>query len=36
MKQQARVKMDGIDMVGVHRRDSSLEQKCCSFYYNQK
>lgn len=36
MKQKARVKMDGIDMVGVRRTDSSLEQKCYSFCYNQK
>ena len=35
MKQKARVKMDGIDMVGVRRTNSPPEQKCYSFYYNQ-
>ena len=35
MKQQAIMKMDGIDMVGVRRTNSSPEQKCYSFYYNQ-
>ena len=35
MKQQATVKMEGIDMVGVRRTNSPPEQKCYSFYYNQ-
>lgn len=35
MKQQATMKMDGINAVGVRRTNSFPEQKCYSLYYNQ-